>query len=58
MLAFLNPNFSYSRNIMKSNPCCSVRSFFSPSAVVIELNRCSVDSDTLSPIWSSLIQDH
>lgn len=41
----------------KSNPCCSVRSFLSPSAVVMELNRCSVDSDTLSPT-SLFIQDH
>lgn len=35
----------------------AVRSFLSPSAVVMELNRCSVDSDTLSPT-SLLIQDH
>lgn len=37
VLAFLNLNFSNIKKV-KSNPCCSVRSFFSPSAVVIELN--------------------
>lgn len=56
VLAFLNPNFSSSKKA-KSNPCCSGRSLFSPSAVVIQLDRSSVDSDTLSPTWSSLIQD-
>lgn len=49
--------FSTSKEV-KHNPCCSARSFFSPSAVVMELDRHSVDLDPPSPTWSLLTQHH
>lgn len=60
VLVFLNLSFSNSKKV-KSNPCCSRRSFFSRSAVsivVTKLNRCGVDLDTPSPTLSLLIQNH